>query len=91
MEEYITVRELSKRCKLAEQTVYNLIYKKTFVLNQHYFKPSPKKILFIWSAVKIWLKGNHSDDTIKSSDPAFEMGNQQAPTIQNKYSGLIKI
>ena len=91
MEEYITVRELSKRCKLAEQTVYNMIYKKTFVLNQHYFKPSPRKILFKWSAVKIWLKGNHSNVTIKSSDPASEIGKQQTPAIQNKSDSLINI
>lgn len=90
-DEYITVRELSGRIKLARQTIYNMIYKNIFVLNHHYFKPSPKKILFKWSAVKIWLKGNHSVVTIKSSDPASEICEQQYPTIKNKSDSLINI
>ena len=50
MEQYLTVKELSERLKLARQTIYNMIHKRDFILNHHYFKPTPRKILFKWSA-----------------------------------------
>ena len=61
--EYLTVEELSQRIKFSRQTIYNLIYKKVFILNKHYLKPRPKKILFIWSAVREWM-ANPPDDSI---------------------------
>ena len=61
MEEYLTVKELSERIKLAKQTIYNMIHKKEFVLNKHYYKPKPKIILFKWSAIEKWLKGDNPD------------------------------
>jgi hypothetical protein len=56
MEEYLTVDELSSKIKYSKQSVYNLIYKKIFILGKHYFKPTPKKILFKWSEVQTWLE-----------------------------------
>lgn len=61
MEEYLTVTELSNRIKLARQTIYNMIHKKEFVLNFHYYKPKPKIILFKWSVIEKWLEGGSSD------------------------------
>lgn len=55
-EEYLTVAELSEKIKFSKQTIYNLIFKREFILQQHYLKPRPKKILFKWSAVKAWLE-----------------------------------
>lgn len=60
MTEYLTVEEVCKRTKYAKQTVYNMIHKKIFVLNQHYFKPTPKKILFKWTSVEAWIVGNNT-------------------------------
>ncbi len=57
MEEYLTVDELSSKIKYSKQSLYNLIYKKTFILGKHYYKPTPKKILFKWSAVQEWIEG----------------------------------
>ena len=57
MEDYITVEELCRRTKYSRQSIYNMINKNIFKLNQHYYKPTPKKILFIWSAIEIWLAG----------------------------------
>ena len=91
MEEYLTVTELSKRIKMAKQTIYNMIHKNIFVLNKHYHKPIPKKILFKWSEVKVWLEGNTSDDDIRSSRPAREMEGQQEPTIKGQPKSLINI
>jgi predicted DNA-binding transcriptional regulator AlpA len=55
MEEYLTVSELSARIKFSKQTLYNLIHKGTFTLGQHYLKPTPKKVLFRWSAIQKWI------------------------------------
>ena len=62
MEQYLTVKELSERLKLARQTIYNMIHKRDFILNHHYFKPTPRKILFKWSAMKNWLEGDGFDE-----------------------------
>ena len=55
MEEYFTVDELSERIKFSKQTLYNLIYRRVFILGKHYLKPSPKKILFKWSEIQEWM------------------------------------
>jgi hypothetical protein len=61
MEEYLTVKELSGRIKLAKQTIYNMIHKKEFLLHKHYYKPKAKIILFKWSAIEKWLEGDSPD------------------------------
>jgi len=58
MEEYLTSQEFCSRIKYSKQTVYNKIFKKEFVLGEHYIKPSRKKLLFIWSAIQAWMEGN---------------------------------
>ena len=55
-EEYLTVEELAGRIKFSRQSIYNLIFKREFILNEHYLKPRPKKILFKWSAIKAWME-----------------------------------
>ncbi len=56
MEEYLTVDELSSKIKFSKQSLYNLIYKKTFIMGKHYFKPTPKKILFKWPEIQEWIE-----------------------------------
>ncbi|MFC1816452.1 helix-turn-helix transcriptional regulator [Thermodesulfobacteriota bacterium] len=67
MEEYLTVDELASRIKFSKRSLYNLIYKKTFVLGKHYFKPTPKKILFKWSEIQTWIE-RPSDASIETSE-----------------------
>lgn len=55
MEEYLTVDELSARIKFSKQSLYNLIHKGILVLGRHYLKPTPKKVLFKWSEIQIWM------------------------------------
>lgn len=62
MEQYLTVKELAERIKMAPGTVRNLVWRKEFKENIHYLKPTPRKILFIWSAVEAWLHG--AQDTL---------------------------
>jgi hypothetical protein len=55
VEEYLTTTELSERIKMAPGTIRNLVWKKSLKEGIHYIKPTPRKILFIWSAVETWL------------------------------------
>ena len=91
MEQYLTVKELSERLKLARQTIYNMIHKRDFILNHHYFKPTPRKILFKWSAMKIWLEGDGFDGEKISSHSDFVFENQQIPPLNNRPTSCIKI
>ena len=91
MEQYLTVKELSERLKLARQTIYNMIHKRDFILNRHYFKPTPRKILFKWSAMKNWLEGDGFDGEKISSHSDFVLENQQIPSLNNRPTSCIKI
>ena len=57
-EEYLTTRELSKRIKMAPGTIRNLVWRNKFKQNIHYLKPTPRKLLFVWSEVLAWLHEN---------------------------------
>ena len=78
MEEYLTVQELGERIKFSKQSVYNLSYKKKFTLGVHYLKPTPKKILFVWSQVEKWLRKS-MDEPANSAAP-----NEPDQTEQNQ-------
>jgi hypothetical protein len=58
--EYLTVLELSAKIKYTEQSIYNLINKNIFIQGVHYYKPTPKKILFKWGSIINWIEGNES-------------------------------
>jgi excisionase family DNA binding protein len=84
MEEYLTVKELSERIKLAKQTIYNMIHKNEFLLNTHYYKPKAKIILFKWSAIEKWLEGNNPD--LNESPPCpNEKNEDHNPACIQKY------
>jgi hypothetical protein len=55
MEEYLTTAELSNRIKMAPGTIRNLVWRKELEENIHYLKPTPRKLLFVWSEVQEWL------------------------------------
>lgn len=56
-EEYIDTKELARRIKMAPGTIRNMVWRGDLKLNVHYVKPTPRKVLFIWSAVEAWLYG----------------------------------
>lgn len=78
-EEYLTVHEMSQRTKLAEQTLYNLIHQKRFILGKHYLKPSRRKILFIWSEILAWMKNGVDTASVEN----HEVIHRQAPENQS--------
>jgi len=90
MEEYLTITELSARIKFSKQSLYNLIYKGTFILGKHYLKPTPKKVLFKWSEILLWIGDAQSSEYTNSS------GQNKHPTkttnnFQNNLKSLINI
>jgi predicted DNA-binding transcriptional regulator AlpA len=98
MEEYLTVKELSDRIKFSKQTLYNFINKGTFELNEHYLKPTPKKILFKWSEIKKWMEQpaeikkcdiDHqylSENTIHADTVSDQKPSSKSPTDQANNS-----
>ena len=88
MEEYLTVKELSERIKLAKQTIYNMIHKNEFVLNTHYYKPKAKIILFKWSAIEKWLEGESpdADESAPCPTPTVDHENPACPPKNPKSS-----
>lgn len=89
MEVYLTVQELSERIKIARQTIYNKIHKKEFILNVHYHKPTRKKILFKWSAVKQWLEGvelNSDYEDCSDIEPASILKSIKKPVIKSNIN-----
>jgi len=65
----LTTEELCHRIKMAQGTIRNLVWKRELVEKVHYIKPTPRKLLFIWSAVEAWLhssgqQGNKSRSLI---------------------------
>jgi hypothetical protein len=95
LEEYLSVAELSGRIKLAKQTIYNMIHRNTFTLNTHYLKPTPKKILFKWTAIQAWLEGDQpskSDDKINLEKQVAEnMPIQATESSSNRPRSLFNI
>ena len=88
MEEYLTVQELGERIKFSKQSVYNLIYKKKFILGVHYLKPTPKKILFVWSEVEKWLRQS-MDEPVDSMSP-HRLDQTEQNKLRKKRNHTIK-
>jgi hypothetical protein len=67
MKEYLTTNELSQQIKMAPGTIRNLVYKGIFVNGVHYIKPTPRKLLFIGSAIEAWLYGKPTDNSVQGN------------------------
>jgi hypothetical protein len=62
MQELIKCEELCERLKLKKQSIYNMIHRGEFIVNQHYFKPTNRILLFDWAAIKDWLRGSNVEN-----------------------------
>ena len=86
MEEYVTVQELGKRIKFSKQSIYNLIYKKKFTLGVHYLKPTPKKILFVWSEVEKWLRQSIGESIENEAPNEPDQNERNQPRTKQTYT-----
>ena len=93
MDEYLTVNELSARIKFSKQSLYNLIHKRSLVLGKHYLKPTPKKILFKWSEVQIWMGEPLCTDEYIIADSGCHGQSTEhlSKKSQSKLKGIINI
>ena len=66
MNELIKCEELSERLKLKKQSIYNMIHRGEFIVNQHYFKPTNRILLFDWVAIKSWLRGGKIENNVSA-------------------------
>jgi len=81
MEEYLTVSELSEKIKFSRQSLYNLIHKGTFVLGKHYLKPTPKKVLFKWREIRIWMGDElHHHEALNSEEDTNDLASGGSET-----------
>ena len=91
-EEYLTVAELSERIKYSVQSLYNLINNGSLKLKRHYLKPTPKKILFKWTAILQWM-----GEDITVEEPTQNFALKKLPPTENfksepkNYECAIKI
>ena len=67
MEEYLTITELSSRIKMSPGTIRNLVWKNELIENVHYVKPTPRKLLFVWSAIEKWLYGKPVANSVQGN------------------------
>jgi len=67
MKEYLTTNELSQQIKMAPGTIRNLVCKGIFVNGVHYIKPTPRKLLFIGSAIEAWLYGKPAANSVQGN------------------------
>ena len=93
MEEYLTVSELSEKIKFSRQSLYNLIHKGTFVLGKHYLKPTPKKVLFKWKEIRIWMGDDqqYHETPNPEADPYKLISGGSETSAQKKTPSLINI
>ncbi len=67
MEEYLTTKQLGERIKMSPGTIRNLVWKNAFKVNVHYLRPTPRKLIFVWSEVRSWLYENSIKERDKNA------------------------
>jgi hypothetical protein len=75
MEEYLTTIELSERIKMAPGTIRNMVCQKKFIKGIHYVKPTSRKLLFVWSEIQAWLRGDSGCMSTESKTQAKSLIN----------------
>jgi hypothetical protein len=56
-QEYVSIRELSRRIPYAEGSIRNLMSRGALKLGEHYVKPHGR-VMFRWRAIRVWLEAN---------------------------------
>jgi hypothetical protein len=54
-QEYVSIRELSRRIPYAEGSIRNLMSRGALRLGEHYVKPQGR-VMFRWRAIQVWLE-----------------------------------
>ncbi len=54
-EEYLSIKELSRRIPYSEKTIRNLMVQGVFIRGVHYLKPRGR-VVFLWSKIGEWMR-----------------------------------
>jgi hypothetical protein len=54
---YLSLKELVQVIPYQPQTIYNWISAGVWQSGVHYFKPTPRKLIFHYSTIKRWVEG----------------------------------
>lgn len=57
--EYLSLKELVALIPYQPQTIYNWIYTGVWQSGVHYFKPTPRKLIFHYPTIKRWVEGQN--------------------------------
>jgi hypothetical protein len=55
--DYLSLAELVERIPYKPQTIYNWISAGLWQLGVHYFKPTPRKLIFHYPTIQRWVEG----------------------------------
>lgn len=86
---YLTVLELSTQIKYSEQSIYNLICNGTLIEGKHFFKPTPKKVLFKWQAIVEWIEGERNSTINTEGCPKSTLpARHSEPEAKTSFSSI---
>ena len=54
--DYISMDELVERIPYPRQTIYSMITGKVWIKRLHYFKSTPRKLIFYGPAIEAWIR-----------------------------------
>lgn len=54
--EYLSLEELCQRIPYRPQTIRNLMTQGVLLEGVHYFKPTSRRVVFKWAAIKNWVE-----------------------------------
>ena len=57
--EYLSLKELVQCIPYKSQTIYNWISAGVWQSGVHYFKPTPRKLIFHYPTIKRWVEGQN--------------------------------
>lgn len=57
--EYLSLKELVQLIPYQPQTIYNWINAGMWRSGVHYFKPTPRKLIFHYPTIKRWVEGKN--------------------------------
>ena len=57
--EYLFLNELVQLIPYKPQTIYNWISARVWQSGVHYFKPTPRKLIFHYPTIKRWVEGQN--------------------------------
>jgi len=62
--EYLSLEELCQRIPYRPQTIRNLMSQGVLREGIHYFKPTQRRVVFKWEAMRRWIEGEDRKEAL---------------------------